>query len=229
LDSTADSPPAKQRNNTDGPLRIVDETLQEILIVPKFSFIFFVLAILVCANSNQLFAEEHVEAGVFVDYLNISQTNTNNYGLGARLGIRAARFIALEGEFAYDYGINFSETYRNISNGNITAIANTSIGVTHGLIGPTLKPPKGALRPFVTLKGGFVDFRFGSSLVPYSDAASVILGLRTSSLNAAIYPGGGVEASLGPVGLRLEVGDELYFNRGGHNNLRATFGPIIRF
>jgi len=48
-------------------------------------------------------------------------------------------------------------------------------------------------------------------------------------LNAAIYPGAGVEASLGPVGLRLELGDEIYFNSGGHNNLRITFGPIIRF
>jgi hypothetical protein len=81
----------------------------------------------------------------------------------------------------------------------------------------------------VTLKGGFVDFRFSTSLLPYSNIASAILGIRTSSLNAAIYPGAGLEASLGPVGLRLELGDEIYFNNGGHNNLRITFGPIIRF
>ena len=58
---------------------------------------------------------------------------------------------------------------------------------------------------------------------------STILGIRTSSLNAAIYPGGGIEGSLGPLGLRLELGDEIYFNRGAHNNLRLTFGPILRF
>jgi hypothetical protein len=45
----------------------------------------------------------------------------------------------------------------------------------------------------------------------------------------AIYPGAGVEASLGPVGLRFELGDEIYFNSGAHNNLRITFGPILRF
>ncbi len=174
-------------------------------------------------------AQERIEAGVFVDYLGISQTNTNNFGLGARLGARANRFIVVEGEVAYDYGINFSEAYRNIANGNVTAIANTSIGVTQGLFGPTLKPPRGAFRPFVTMKAGFVDFRLSSSLLPYSGFVSTILGLRTSSLNAAIYPGGGVEASLGPVGLRLEVGDEIYFNHGGHNNFRASFGPILRF
>jgi hypothetical protein len=195
----------------------------------KSSLAIIVAAISMGVSSPRLSAQERVEAGVFVDYLNISQTNTDNYGLGARLGVRFNRFIVVEGEAAYDYGINFAEAYRNIANGNVTAIANTSIGVTHGLIGPTLKPPRGAFRPFLTLKGGFVDFRFSSGLVPYSDAASVILGLRTSSLNGAIYPGGGVEASLGPVGLRLEIGDEIYFNNGGHHNFRATFGPIIRF
>jgi len=29
--------------------------------------------------------------------------------------------------------------------------------------------------------------------------------------------------------LRLEVGDEIYFDDGTQNNLRVTFGPQIRF
>ena len=105
----------------------------------------------------------------------------------------------------------------------------TSAGVTEGLFGPTLYPAHGHLRPFVTLKGGFVDFRLSPSLIPYSDVVSTVLGIRTSSLNAALYPGGGAEASLGPIGLRLELGDAIYFNNGAHNNLRVTFGPIVRF
>jgi hypothetical protein len=44
-----------------------------------------------------------------------------------------------------------------------------------------------------------------------------------------MYPGAGVEASLGRVGLRFELGDEIYFNNGPHNNVRITFGPILRF
>lgn len=28
---------------------------------------------------------------------------------------------------------------------------------------------------------------------------------------------------------RIGTGDEVYFNRGTHNNLRITFGPFIRF
>ena len=56
-----------------------------------------------------------------------------------------------------------------------------------------------------------------------------MLGIRTSNLNAALYPAGGAEATLGPLGLRLELGDLIYFNDGEHTNLRLTFGPILRF
>jgi hypothetical protein len=193
----------------------------------KFALI--VPALLLFATSFPIFAQKRIEVGIFVDYLSISQTSTNNFGLGARLGLRLHRIAMMEGELAYDYGINFDEAYRNITTGNIAAIERTSIGVTHGLFGPKLQPSGGGFRPFVTLKGGFVDFRLSPSLVPYSDVASAILGIRTSNLNAAIYPGAGLEASLGPVGLRFELGDEIYFNNGARNNLRITFGPILRF
>jgi hypothetical protein len=135
----------------------------------------------------------------------------------------------LEGELAYDYGINFGEAYRNIVSGNIAAIENTSLGVTHALFGPKLQPSGGGFRPFITLKGGFMDFQLSPGLLPLSNAVSTLLGLRTSSWNAAIYPAAGVEAVIGPVGLRFEIGDDVYFNNGAHNNLRLTFGPIVRF
>jgi hypothetical protein len=59
--------------------------------------------------------------------------------------------------------------------------------------------------------------------------ASTVANLRAQNLNAVFYPGGGAEAFWGPIGLRLDVGDEMYFNNGAHNNLRVTFGPTIRF
>ena len=185
--------------------------------------------IILLLTTTPILAQRKVEIGVFIDYLNISQTSTNNFGLGGRFGYRVHRDVMLEGELAYDYGINFDEAYRNIANGNLTAIERTSIGVTHGLIGPKLQPAGGGLRPFVTLKGGFVDFRLSPSLLPYSDVASTVLGLRTSNVNFSLYPAAGVEAALGPLGLRLEAGDEIYFNSGPHQNLRITFGPILRF
>ena len=188
-----------------------------------------ILFFFLVATCCPLFAQQRVELGAFVDYLNISQTSTNNFGLGGRFGYRIYSHVMLEGELAYDYGINFNEAYRNISDGNLGAIERTSIGVTHGLLGPMLEPAKGRLRPFATFKAGFMDFRLSPSLLPYSNVASTVLGLRTANLNAAIYPAAGLEASLGPVGLRLEAGDEIYFNAGSHNNLRITFGPIVRF
>jgi hypothetical protein len=193
----------------------------------KFAFI--VLPLLVFGSSSSSFAQKRVEVGVFLDYLSISKTSTNNFGVGGRFGYRIHRNVMMEGELAYDYGLNFDEAFRNIANGKLTAIGRTSIGVTHGLFGPKLQSSRGAFRPFITFKGGFVDFRLSPSLVPYSNVVSALSGIRTSSLNAAIYPGGGVEASLGPVGLRFELGDEIYLNNGAHNNLRITFGPMLRF
>jgi len=174
-------------------------------------------------------AQSRMEAGIFLDSLSVSQTSTNNFGLGVRFGYRVHHDVLLEGELAYDYGINFNEAYRDVTNGNITAIERTSIGVTHGLFGPKLQPSGGGFRPFVTMKTGFIDFRLSPSLLPYSNIVSPILGLRTSNVNAVLYPAGGVEAALGPVDLRFEIGDEIYFNNCGRNNLRVTFGPIVRF
>ena len=192
----------------------------------QFAFIF--LSLLVFGSSSS-FAQKRVEVGVFIDDLSISETSTNNFGVGGRFGYRIHRIAMMEGEAAYDYGLNFDEAFRDIATGNLIAIGRTSIGVTHGLFGPKLQSPRGAFRPFITFKGGFVDFRLSPSLVPYSNVVSALTGIRTSSLNAAIYPGGGAEASLGPVGLRFELGDEIYLNNGAHNNLRITFGPILRF
>jgi Outer membrane protein beta-barrel domain len=188
-----------------------------------------VAALLLCENWSLAHAQKRVEAGLLFDYLGVSQTQTNNFGVGGRLGYRVHHNVMVEGDLAYDYGVNFQEVYSNIANDNVTAIEQTSIGVTQGLFGPKLQPAHGHLRPFVTLKGGFIDFRLSPSLIPYSSVVSTVLGIRTSNLNAALYPAAGAEATLGPLGLRLELGDLIYFNDGEHNNLRITFGPILRF
>ena len=197
----------------------------------KFAFICFASTLLTGVSVAQSGREAgaRMAAGIFLDSLSVSQTGTNNLGLGARFGYRIHHHIMLEGELAYDYGLNFHEAYADITNGNLVAIENTSIGVTHGLFGPMVQPAHGHFRPFATMKAGFIDFRLSGSLLPYSNIVSSVVGLRTSNLNFALYPGGGVEASLGPVGLRFEFGDEVYLNSGAHNNLRITFGPIVRF
>jgi hypothetical protein len=188
-----------------------------------------IVALMLCGTAFTLRAQSRAEAGVMLDTLLVSETDTGNLGLGGRFGYRIHRGVMLEGELAYGYGVNFREVYRDIANGGIMAVQRTSIGVTEGLFGPMLEPPRRHLRPFVTLKAGFVDFRLTPSLLPYSGVVSSVLGIRTSNVKAALYPAGGAEASLGPLGLRLEFGDVLYFNDGPHHNLRITFGPIVRF
>jgi hypothetical protein len=176
-----------------------------------------------------VYAQSRFQASVLLDYLGVSQTNTDNVGVGGRFGFRIHHRVMLEAESTYSYGVNFREVYRDLSNRDVKAIATTSIGVTDGLFGPMLQPAHGHLRPFVTLKGGFIDFRLSPTLIPYSGLVSSLLGLRTSTVNGVLYPGGGAEAILGPVGLRLEFGDAIYFNSGVHNNSRITFGPTLRF
>ncbi|HTM36671.1 MAG TPA: hypothetical protein VL156_07980 [Terriglobales bacterium] len=192
--------------------------------MPKSVIVIFTLLLASPLSS----AQKRIETGVFLDYLGVSATSTSNFGIGGRFGYRIHRDVMFEGEFAYDYGINFDELYLDAANGDLAAIEHTSIGVTHGLFGPKLQPV-GRFRPFVTLKAGFIDFRFSPSLLPYSNIVSAILGLRESTLNPVIYPGGGLEAALGPLGFRFELGDEVYFNHGAHNNLRITIGPFLRF
>jgi hypothetical protein len=69
--------------------------------------------------------------------------------------------------------------------------------------------------------------RFGSEC--WSGFKSAIEDVTTGNTAAAIYPGVGLEGFLGPIGLRADVGDEIYFKNGTHNNLRVTFDPTIRF
>jgi hypothetical protein len=188
-----------------------------------------IMALLLCGTASRLHGQRRAEAGLLLEYLHVSQTDTDNVGLGGRFGYRVHSGVMLEGELTYGYGVNFREVYQDIANRDVVAIERTSIGVTDGLFGPLLQPAHSHLRPFVTVKAGFVDFRLSPSLLPYSGLVSPVLGLRTSNVNAALYPGAGIAPSLGPVGLRLEFGDAIYFNNGAHNNLRITFGPIVRF
>jgi hypothetical protein len=81
----------------------------------------------------------------------------------------------------------------------------------------------------VTLKGGFVDFRINNAPATIGTFFSSVDNLRRNNVNGVLYPGGGLEGRFGPVGVRLDVGDEVYFNHGTHNNLRIALGPYIRF
>jgi hypothetical protein len=101
--------------------------------------------------------------------------------------------------------------------------------ILHGEFGPKVDLGHGRFHPFVFAKGGFANFNLSGTPATVGTAVSTIENLRAQNMNAVFYPGGGVQGHVGPVGLRLDVGDEMYFNRGKHNNLRIAFGPCLRF
>jgi hypothetical protein len=172
--------------------------------------------------------EDHVQVGVFADYLKLDQTNTNFGGVGARAGFQLYKGINLEGEMSYDFNQTFTEGFTNPGTGSIV-IERTNLRTLHGEFGPKVNIGHHAIQPFVFVKGGFINFRIDGAPATVGTFISSVSGLRTSDVSPVLYPGGGLQAHLGPIGLRLDVGDELYFNNGAHHNLRVAFGPVFRF
>jgi hypothetical protein len=174
---------------------------------------------------------EHVQVGVFADYYRVSQTDSDLLGVGGRASFLAFKRFKLEGEMAYDFGRAFTENFTDNSFPGITrtTFQRTDLRVLHGLLGPCFNLGKHNIQPFVTVKGGFVNFRLDNSPANFGTFSSSVSGLRENDVTGTFYPGGGLEGHLGPIGLRFDIGDEMYFNCGTHHNLRATFGPVIRF
>jgi hypothetical protein len=174
---------------------------------------------------------EHVQVGVFADYFRVSQTDTDLLGVGGRASFVAYKRIKLEGEMAYDFGRAFTEDFTDTSTPGVirTTFQRTDLRVIHGLFGPRVNLGTHTIQPFVTVKGGFVNFRLDKSPATFGTFTSSVSGLRDNNVMGTLYPGGGLEGHLGPIGLRFDIGDEMYFQHGTHHNLRATFGPVIRF
>jgi hypothetical protein len=193
----------------------------------RFAFLFTLAGWLVPLASAQ--ETEHVQVGIFADYLRLAQTDTNYAGIGARVGVIAYHSVKLEGEMSYDFDQAFTESFRDSTTGVIT-VRRTGMRTLHGEFGPKVNLGEHwHVHPFVTLKGGFVNFRLNNEPATIGTFFSSVDNLRRKNVNGVLYPGGGLEGHLGPVGIRFDIGDEMYFNSGTHNNLRIAFGPYIRF
>jgi hypothetical protein len=191
----------------------------------RFAYLFLVTACFVPLAAAQ--DSEHVQVGVFADYLRLSQTDSNFGGVGAQVSFQAYKEFKLEGTMAYDFNQTFTEGFTD-STGTFTT-ERTGLRIIHGEFGPRVNIGHHAIQPFVTLKGGFIDFRLDNAPATLGTFFSSVNGLRANNVNGVLYPGGGLQGHLGPIGLRLDVGDEMYFNHGTHNNLRVAFGPVFRF
>ena len=179
----------------------------------------------------------HVEIGIFGDYFRLGETKgpslagtgaTSFGGVGARVSINLSRRWQIEPEMNYDFAASFSEGFTGPA-GTTAGFSTSTLRILHGMIGPKIQTGGGAFRAFLTVKGGADNFMFSSAPVTFSTFTSSVAGLRAYSVVGVVYPGGGIEAYLGPIGLRIDAGDEIYFQNGAHNNLRITVGPSIRF
>jgi hypothetical protein len=172
-------------------------------------------------------SSDHVEVGAFVDYfrLNSDAAPVRNYfGVGGRAAFNFNPNVQLEAEMAYDFKRNYTTTFPNGVN---STTVTSSLRTLHGFFGPKLQTGSGAFRIFVTGKVGFDNFSVSNQNAPNGFVNAV--GLTNGATYFAVYPGGGIEAFAGPIGLRAEIGDDIYFNGGAHNNMRITFGPQLRF
>jgi hypothetical protein len=191
-----------------------------------FTVVTFMIAI--ACFAPLVSAQDHGQVGAFVDYLRLRDTDSNFVGLGGRAAFNVNRYVGFEADMAYDFNRAFSESFTPTGTGSVTTVR-SNLRILDGLFGPTLSTGHGPVRLFVTVKGGFINFRFDPRPVTFGTFTSSVTSLRASNVDGVLYPGAGVEGFIGPIGLRLDVGDEIYFDSGAHNNLRVTFGPVIRF
>lgn len=169
---------------------------------------------------------DHAEVGVFADYFRFSRTDPhiNFVGLGGRAAFNIRPSVQLEAEMAYDFRRNFTNTF---SDGVTTVFVQSKFRTLHGFFGPKLQTGSGPIRLFVSGKVGFDNFSL-TTTSPGTGFKSVA-GLDVGKTDFAVYPSAGLELFGGPIGLRAEIGDDIYFANGAHNNLRVTVGPQFRF
>lgn len=175
----------------------------------------------------QSLKEDHVEVGIFADYFRLMRPDPaiNYAGVGGRIAFNVHPNVQIEAEMAYDFDRNYTSTF---SNGITTQLVSSKTHVIHGLFGPKFVAGTGAFRAFVTGKVGLISFTTNNQNVG-SGFQTGLGAIGNGDAKFAAYPGAGIEGFFGPIGLRLEAGDDIYFDNGARNNLRVSFGPTFRF
>jgi hypothetical protein len=176
-----------------------------------------------------LFAQDHGEIGVYADYTRLKNANNlNMYGVGGRIGFNVHPNVALEAEAGYNFEQSFSTP--TISTNGVSGTTRSSLRLTNGLFGPKIQLTRNfPIRPFIVLKGGFLRFGTNNGPATFGNAGLTPSAFKNADVNGVFYPGGGIELFAGPIGIRADVGDEMYFDNGANHNLRFTIGPHIRF
>ncbi|MGH9562058.1 MAG: hypothetical protein ACRD3S_11450, partial [Terracidiphilus sp.] len=173
-------------------------------------------------------SSDHINVGVYGNFFRLSDSDIDLGGVGARLSVNLMPRVQLEAESAYNFEAAYSQGFSD-NNGTVT-VSRSHVRSLDWLFGPKIYTNKGPVRLFATAKGGFINFNLSTSpSVTIHAVSSTFQGINGTNTYGVFYPGGGAEAFWGPFGVRVDVGDEMFFNNGAHNNLRVSFGPTIRF
>jgi hypothetical protein len=173
------------------------------------------------------------EIGFFAEYLGLKQASTG--GLGARFSISVLPGLQLEIEGAKDFRSQRFDAQFQDSSGMIVTTKMTTDGVEF-LAGPRFRLSQ-RIPFFVSLKGGIFHFNSFLPDIPNTDPKQPNTTLPGIPLNGftpkgtigVFYPAIGMEFNSGPWGIRIDGGDEIFFNTGQRNNFKATVGPVFRF
>ena len=188
------------------------------------------LLVLAAIFTPAVFAQslDHINVGVYGNFFRLNDSDIDLGGLGARVSVKVFPMVMLEAESTYNFEAAYSQGF-NDANGTIS-VSRSHVRSLDGLFGPRINIPFGPLHLFATAKGGFINFNINNNpAVTIQTVSSTFQGLNGSNVFGVFYPGAGAEAYWGPFGVRVDVGDEIFYNNGAHNNLRVSFGPVIRF
>jgi hypothetical protein len=172
---------------------------------------------------------QHVEIGGFANYSNTSIATFphNALGIGGRIDFNLHRLLQAEFETAYDFKhASFVLATSSVS----AALTGSELGILHVNGGLKLQTRGGSF--FLFAKGGvnrYDPVRTITTITGLPIVSSTTPASPNVFTEGIFYPGGGIGFHAGPLGIRLDVGDEIYWSNGAHHNFRATFGPTFRF
>src|SRR4029077_18251965 len=87
-------------------------------------------------SNNKGDDKNHGNLGVYADFTRLQPADLNLFGVGGRLGINVRKHVVMEGEMAYDFERNKTQT---ITTGVITTTVRSDLRMLHALFGPKIQ------------------------------------------------------------------------------------------
>jgi hypothetical protein len=173
------------------------------------------------AQSN----DNRFEVGGFVDWTRLQFAKLNLLGVGGRVGFNIRPAITIEAEAAYDFPATASQTVTSLG---VTTTFASNVRLIHGLFGPKFQTTHGPVRLFGEVKGGVLNFGI-SAPATAGTFANQLGQVKDGDTVGVVYPAGGAEFKVKVIWLRVEAGDEIFFDHGANHNLKIMAGPVFRF